>query len=84
MVRSGGTVFLTSHVLDIVERLCDQIAIINRGKVVFECSTADIRERFKDKEMKEKYSGLEELFINLVAGGDKQNALSWLAAKGEE
>jgi hypothetical protein len=34
--------------------------------------------------MKEKYSGLEELFINLVAGGDKQNALSWLAAKGEE
>ena len=33
-VRQGATVFLTSHVLEVVERLCDQVAIIHQGKLV--------------------------------------------------
>src|SRR5580693_10047466 len=33
-VRHGATIFLTSHVLEVVERLCDEVAIINRGKIV--------------------------------------------------
>src|SRR5271156_2427926 len=33
-VQHGATVFLTSHVLEVVERLCDEVAIINRGKIV--------------------------------------------------
>ena len=33
-VRHGATVFLTSHVLDVVERICDEIAIVKDGKIV--------------------------------------------------
>ena len=33
-VRHGATIFLTSHVLEVVERLCDHVAIINDGKIV--------------------------------------------------
>src|SRR5258707_2620209 len=35
-VRQGGTVFLTSHVLEVVERLCDRVAIIHEGNAVAE------------------------------------------------
>src|SRR5579872_7563335 len=37
-VRHGATIFLTSHVLEVVERLCDRVAIINEGKLVQEGS----------------------------------------------
>ena len=42
-VQHGATVFLTSHVLEVVERLCDQVAIINRGKIVTQGTMADLR-----------------------------------------
>src|SRR5579862_4371398 len=42
-VRHGATIFLTSHVLEVVERLCDHVAIINEGKVVLEDSMAGLR-----------------------------------------
>ena len=35
-VRHGATIFLTSHVLEVVERLCDRVAIIHEGKLVLE------------------------------------------------
>src|SRR3982750_1373140 len=35
-VQRGATIFLTSHVLEVVERLCDRVAIINEGKIVKE------------------------------------------------
>jgi ABC-2 type transport system ATP-binding protein len=43
-VRHGATIFLTSHVLEVVERLCDRVAIINEGRVVREGSMAELRE----------------------------------------
>jgi ABC-2 type transport system ATP-binding protein len=42
-VRGGGTVFLTSHILEIVERLCDRIGIIQAGRLVAEGSMSDLR-----------------------------------------
>src|SRR5690242_18469075 len=42
-VRHGATIFLTSHVLEVVERLCERVAIINEGKVVAEGSMAELR-----------------------------------------
>src|SRR5216117_4477903 len=35
-VRRGATIFLTSHVLEVVERLCDRVAIIHEGRIVIE------------------------------------------------
>src|SRR5436305_12615432 len=39
-VRRGATIFLTSHVLEVVERLCDRVAIINEGRIVKSASLA--------------------------------------------
>jgi len=42
-VRGGGTVFLTTHILEIVERLCNHIGIIHKGRLVAQGSMAELR-----------------------------------------
>src|SRR5450432_3873161 len=42
-VRHGATIFLTSHVLEVVERLCDRVGIIHEGKLIAEGLMADMR-----------------------------------------
>jgi ABC-2 type transport system ATP-binding protein len=44
MITRGATIFLTSHVLEIVERLCSHIAIIDRGRIVAHGSLDELRE----------------------------------------
>src|ERR1700733_11089609 len=58
-VRHGATIFLTSHVLEVVERLCDRVAIINDGKLVQEGSMDELRGSSKT---------LEDVFVRVVAG----------------
>src|SRR3954451_6782787 len=41
--RRGATIFLTTHVLEVVERLCDRVAIINEGRIVKEGALAELR-----------------------------------------
>jgi ABC-2 type transport system ATP-binding protein len=77
MVEIGRTVFLTSHMLEIVERLCDEVAIIHKGRLVFATTSSDIRSTFKDKEKSERYAGLEDLFLSIVGKKDR-GTLSWL------
>ena len=69
MVARGVTVFLTSHILEIVEKLCDDVAVIHRGKLVAQGSLDDLQ----------RGRGLEETFLGLV-GGDTSSrpTLSWL------
>jgi len=43
MIARGATVFLTSHVLEIVERLCSHVAIIHQGKLVAQGSLEELR-----------------------------------------
>ncbi len=72
-VSRGSTVFLTSHVLEIVERLCTHVGIIADGKLVEQCSLADLRQG----------ASLEDRFLELV-GSDEQamRRLSWLQEGG--
>ncbi len=72
-VHHGATVFLTSHVLEVVERLCDQVAIINRGKVVVHGTMAELREQGPGGA-----STLEDIFVNLVGGERYTEKLDWL------
>lgn len=73
-VRRGATVFLTSHVLDVVERLCDRLAIIHHGKILVEGTLADLRTQAEAGS-----STLEDIFVQLV-GADRAKAESpdWL------
>jgi ABC-2 type transport system ATP-binding protein len=69
-VRQGATIFLTSHVLEVVERLCDRVAIIHEGRVIVEQDMSEIRQA---KET------LEEMFVRVVGGTRSGEALEWLS-----
>src|ERR1700735_4973997 len=69
-VRHGATIFLTSHVLEVVERLCDHAAIINEGKIVAEGRMQDLRTGSET---------LEDVFVRTVGGGREYDKLEWLA-----
>ena len=72
-VRRGATVFLTSHVLEVVERLCDTVAILNRGKVELSGTIAELRQQTA-----EGASTLEEIFVHHVGGTRHSGNLDWL------
>ena len=72
-VRRGATVFLTSHVLEVVERLCDQIAIINRGKILAQGTVSELRQQTA-----EGASTLEDIFVQLVGAERHVSTLDWL------
>ena len=83
LTARGLTVFLTSHVLEIVERLCSDIAIIGNGKLLASGSLAELKrgiEMTGDGERRGPVS-LEEYFIHIV-GGDRlageEEVLQWL------
>ena len=78
MAGGGMTIVITSHVLDTVEKLCDEVAIIHHGKTVLQCRTADIRRKAKKALGNETYASLEELFIDLVSDKVKKKHLSWM------
>ena len=68
-VERGSTVFLTSHVLDVVEKLCTHVGIIAKGQLVEQASLEDIRQG----------SSLEQRFLERVgADEDATQKLSWL------
>src|SRR5512146_2574414 len=61
-VRRGATIFLTSHVLEVVERLCDRIAIIHEGRIVSSGTLEELRAGGES---------LEDAFVRMV-GAENQ------------
>ena len=78
MAKRGTTIFMTSHVLDTVERLCDEIAIIDHGRLILQCEREKVRGMVKHMIQKEHVSNLEQLFVGLVGRKAKKSTLSWL------
>lgn len=60
----GNTVFFSSHVIDVVEKVCDRIGIINHGKLVAVDTLDNI--------CKDDKVSLESLFLTITAGGDNK------------
>jgi ABC-2 type transport system ATP-binding protein len=69
-VRQGATIFLTSHVLEVVERLCDRVAIIHDGKLVIEEAMSELRTGSET---------LEDMFVRVVGGVRVGEPLEWLS-----
>jgi ABC-2 type transport system ATP-binding protein len=68
-VERGATIFLTSHVLEIVEKLCTHVSIISQGRLVHQGSLESLR----------RGGSLEERFLEIVGmEGREQQPLSWL------
>lgn len=59
-VQQGKVVFFSTHVLDVAEKLCDRIAIINKGKILFTGKIDEVRARFASD------ASLENIFLELT------------------
>jgi len=68
-VRAGATIFLTSHVLEVVERLCDRVAVIDRGRLVLEGRMSELAAGSRT---------LEDVFVQVVGGERPAPQLRWL------
>ena len=88
MITRGATIFLTSHVLEIVERLCSHVAIIHRGQLVAHGSLEELRAGVESEVASAGNSSehpsaqkltLEEIFLHTVGGSrTTEQELSWL------
>ena len=81
LTTRGLTVFLTSHVLEIVERLCTDIAIIAQGKLLAAGSLDELREGIRVEGDGQGPVSLEEYFIHVVGGtrsSNEEDVLQWL------
>jgi ABC-2 type transport system ATP-binding protein len=93
MISRGATIFLTSHVLEIVERLCSHVAIIHRGQLVAQGSIEELRAGVKAQSAAALVPGetpdghgspgekltLEDIFLRIVGGARlADQELSWL------
>jgi ABC-2 type transport system ATP-binding protein len=78
MAANGTTVLITSHVLDTIERFCTDIAIVDKGKILLQCKTEEIRSKVKGELTNSTYASLEELFVDLVSDKVKKKHLSWI------
>jgi len=79
MTERGVTIFLTSHVLEIVERLCSHVAIIRRGQLVAQGSIDQLRAGVPGAEG--RTLTLEDIFLSVVGeGADRPQVeeLTWL------
>lgn len=84
MIGRGATIFLTTHVLEIVERLCSHVAIISQGRLVANGSIEELRagvaSTLPGAESAQRLT-LEEIFLSIVGAGgqDSVQELSWLS-----
>lgn len=79
MTERGVTIFLTSHVLEIVERLCSHVAIIKRGRLVAQGSMEQLRAGVPSSEG--EALTLEDIFLSVVGEGAERpqvEELTWL------
>ncbi|MBB4072210.1 ABC transporter ATP-binding protein [Canibacter oris] len=74
IVAGGGTVVLSSHVMELVEKVCDAVAVIHQGTLVAAGTIADVTQG----------KTLQERFVELVGGHAELDAaeLNWLAQNG--
>lgn len=88
MIARGATIFLTSHVLEIVERLCSHVAIIHRGRLVAQGSLEELRAGIVARQgageagvaaASDGKMTLEQIFLDIVGGTRQQEQeLTWL------
>lgn len=68
----GATIFFSSHILDVVERLCTEVGVLNEGRLVAQGTLEELRSRRSADE------SLEDIFLRLVGAQENRETLSWL------
>lgn len=66
-VREGVTVIMTTHILEVAERMAGRIGVIDRGRLIAEGTQGELRRRFG-----QRHASLEDVFLGLVARQDTE------------
>ncbi len=73
LADKGKTVFMSTHILEIAERMCDKVGIINEGTLIAEGTIDELRKKAKDET-----ADLEKLFLELTGGEDTKDLVKFL------
>jgi ABC-2 type transport system ATP-binding protein len=73
LCKMGKTVFMSTHILEIAERVCDRVGIINEGKLVAVGSVSELRKRSKEGRV-----SLEDIFLEVTGGPEQQEVIKFL------
>ena len=73
LVGRGVTIFMSTHILEIAEAMCDRVAIINYGKLIVDGSVDELR---KTHEQMDK--SLEDIFLELTGSSEEKEVLKYL------
>ncbi len=71
--NNGMCIFMSTHILEIAEQMCDRLAIIHRGNIISTGTSADLRQKARTPD-----SGLEQIFLKLTGGEDVVNIVKEL------
>ena len=74
LTAAGTTIFFSSHIMEVVERLCTRVGIIADGRLVAEGTLADLRARAGQA----GDATLEDVFLKVIGAGKREGGLEWL------
>jgi len=82
LCRRGTTVFISTHILDIAERMCDRVAIVNKGCLIAQGTMEELRAEARGRESGEtgdtEDKSLEDIFLELTGGSEYAERLQYL------
>ena len=78
MNQKGITIVITTHILEWIESLCTECAIIHKGRVVFQSRMDRLESQLKRLGNSEKRATLKEIFLQVTSEDRPHNSLSWL------
>ncbi len=76
LVKQDTSVFMSTHILEIAEAMCDRVAIIDKGKLIACGTMEELRLQSKQQE-----KSLEEIFLELTGGSEYDEVLKYLEDK---
>ena len=73
LAKKGKTILMSTHILEIAEKMCDRVGIINNGELIAEGTIKELKEKSEDKK-----TNLEDLFLELTGGEDARDLVKFL------
>jgi len=74
LTGSGVTIFFSSHIMEVVEKLCTRVGVIENGRLIAEGTLADLRQRAGGG----SNAALDDVFLQLVGAAPHEGSLEWL------
>ena len=82
LCRRGTTVFISTHILDIAERMCDRVVIVNKGRLIAQGTMDELRAQVRGKAEADpdetESKSLEDIFFELTGGTEYAERLQYL------